>query len=392
MVLSDEPKEYELTDSELSLLVDIVRDINLKQIKEKYALEIGRYIGAARVNIARSKEFEMYLIYLMCKFQLGTKIKIQPERITKLLLNKKNKMEANKFNIIFIGTDDFSIISLKKLLDLKYNIICIITSPGKSKIKQYSKNLNIPILQPNNLEDIDFINHIKEFNPDLQIVVSFKKLPEKLWSIPKYGTINLHPSLLPDYRGAAPINWSIINGETITGVTTFFINNEIDKGQIILQEKTCLPFSSTYNDLLKTLGNLGSSLLIKSLDYIENPPNHKYENSSNKLAPKLTSSNTKINWNNTVTNIYNFIRGLNSYPGAWTILNNKIVKLYDIEMQQSNTNETIGTFISDNKTYLKVACIDGYINIKSIQMEGRKKLSIEKFLIGYKNINKYKFI
>ena len=277
--------------------------------------------------------------------------------------------------IIFMGTAEFAIPCIKNIIN-NYNLLCIVTSVDKpagrglklkeSPVKKYAKENKIPILQPNNLKENDFINKIKSYKPDLIVVVAFRMLPEILWKISKYGTINVHASLLPEYRGAAPINWSIINGEKYTGVSTFFINNKIDTGEIIDQSKITINNDETAGDIHDKLMELGGALLVKSIDKIFSSEKIVTQNQldfkPNNSAPKLNKTNCKINWGDSSEKIYNKIRGLSPYPGARSILDNHTKTVNLIIYKSSYTNEkhsyAIGKVIV-KKDNIKIATSDG---------------------------------
>lgn len=295
--------------------------------------------------------------------------------------------------IIFIGSDDFSLTSLNHLLKYNYNIIAIITHPDKvikkktqiSSLKILAVNKKIKLFQPSNLHDIIFIKEIKQLSPDIQIVVSFKILPKKLWKIPKLGTFNLHPSLLPKYKGPCPINWVIINGEKTTGVTTFFINEKIDSGSIILQNEIIINKHDTYGDLYKRLSMEGAILNIKTINFIllNNNKNLFY-------ASKIIRKTCEINWNNKTLQIYNQIRGLNPTPGAWTVIKDTIsnktyeIKIFDVIYKLSHQNITYGK-INIQKSNMKISCQDGFIYVMTAQILNKKKLTIKDIINGIPN-------
>ncbi len=302
--------------------------------------------------------------------------------------------------IIFMGTAEFAIPSLEKIIENNYDVLAVVTSTDKpagrglklkeSPIKQFARTNGLKILQPNNLKDQTFINLIINFNPDLIVVVAFRMLPEILWKIPKYGAINLHASLLPKYRGAAPINWAIINGENQTGVSTFFINNKIDTGDIIDQSLIEISKNENAGDIHNKLKELGGNVLIKSLEKIFS--NKKVATkkqlvikSLNK-APKLDKSNSKINWDESSENIYNKIRGLSPYPGAKSVLDNynkKInVIIYKSSFSYNKHNHPNGLIIIE-KGMLKIATFDGYICPLLIKFEGKRTLDVKSLINGF---------
>lgn len=310
-----------------------------------------------------------------------------------------------KLRIVFMGNTDFSIFSLKELIKNNYFIVGIITRSDKtyykhgkkilkSPVKQIALNNNLPLFEYNNIEDSNLLEYLIKCNPDIQIVVSFPIIPKKIWSLPKKGTFNLHPSILPDYRGPAPINWAIINGETKTGVTTFMINNKIDAGKIILQKKISINPNETFGNLSEKLSRFGSFLVLetikklissdKSFD-VNNKKN--YFNFSLKNAPKIKHNNCKIDWNLSLIEIYNKIRALNPYPGSWTTLpifkNYSYFKIYSVDIIKTSHAYQIGEIIV-NKSKLIIAVKDGYISILEGQLPGKKKMFITDIINGVK--------
>lgn len=301
--------------------------------------------------------------------------------------------------IVFMGTPDFAVKTLQTLVDYNYNIVGVITAPDKpagrgqklheSAVKTYAKSKNLNILQPTNLKDENFLSSLKKLNANLQIVVAFRMLPDVVWKMAKYGTFNLHASLLPNYRGAAPIHWAIINGETKTGVTTFFIDDKIDTGAIILKEEVSISKNETVGSLHDKLMIIGSDLVIKTIELIKKgsaKPVTQSNNNNLKTAYKLNKENCKIDWNLPVTSIYNKIRGLNPFPGAWCYLfhnnENLAIKIFGVEMILQAHNFNPGSIISDKKE-LKVAVKDGYIKINEIQLPGKRKMDIKSLLNGF---------
>ena len=300
--------------------------------------------------------------------------------------------------IVFMGTPDFAVTILKKLIDTKYNVVGVITAPDKpagrgrklnqSAVKKYASTLNIPILQPTNLKSEDFINDLKALNANLQIVVAFRMLPTIVWKMPEYGTFNLHASLLPEYRGAAPINWAIINGEKKTGVTTFFIDDKIDTGEIILKSEIEIKEDEIVGDLHDRLMYLGADLVTKTVDLIasDEVATSKQPELEEKAAPKLYPHNCKIDWSQSLSDIYNHIRGLNPYPAAWTTIKNGneeiTAKIYGVSKEVINHNLNTGTIVTSKKE-LKVAVKDGYLIINEIKLSGKKLLDIPSLLNGF---------
>ncbi len=312
----------------------------------------------------------------------------------------------NNMRIIFMGTPEFAVASLDILIKNHYNVVAVITVPDKpagrgrqineSDVKKYAKEHQLKILQPEKLKNEDFINELQALQPDLGIVVAFRMLPEIVWNMPRLGTFNLHASLLPQYRGAAPINWAIINGEKETGVSTFFLQHEIDTGNILFQEKTKIGENETAGALHDKLMLIGADLVLKTVQSIE-ANNYSLTNqtalASNlnilKSAPKIFKENCKINWNLPVNKIHDFIRGLSPYPAAWTTFNAAdgkphIAKIFSATVEQKPHNLIVGKVVSDNKTYLKIVAQDGFINIQTLQLAGRNKMSVQELLRGFK--------
>ncbi len=307
-------------------------------------------------------------------------------------------MTKKDIRIVFMGTPDFAVTILKHLVENKYNVVGVITAPDKpsgrgqkineSAVKKYALSQNLPILQPTNLKNEDFLAELKELDANLQIVVAFRMLPKSVWAMPKYGTFNLHASLLPEYRGAAPINWAIINGETKTGVTTFFIDDKIDTGEIILQKETEIKPNEIVGELHDKLMYLGADLVLETVDLIANGDvkTTKQPDLEEKSAPKLYPHNCKIDWNKSLNEIYNHIRGLNPYPCAWTTIlndNEEIqAKIYGVSKEYENHNLEIGKIITTKKE-LKVAVKDGFLIIYEIKLSGKKKLDAKSLLNGF---------
>ncbi len=300
--------------------------------------------------------------------------------------------------IVFMGTPDFAVTILKGLLDSKFNVVGVITAPDKpagrgrkihqSAVKTFATAQNLNVLQPTNLKNESFLSELKELNANLQVVVAFRMLPDAVWKMPEYGTFNLHASLLPDYRGAAPINWAIINGETKTGVTTFFIDNKIDTGEIILQSEIDIKPTETVGALHDSLMLLGSKLVTQTATLIGkgNIETIKQLEREEKSAPKLTSENCKIDWSDTLTNIYNKVRGLNPYPAAWATLFNGeteiLTKIYDVRKENETHQYNAGTIIASKKE-IKIAVTDGYLIIDSIKLAGKRKMDAKSLLNGF---------
>jgi len=310
--------------------------------------------------------------------------------------------------IVFMGTPDFAVATLDTLITNKYNVVGVITAPDKpagrgrklneSAVKVYAKEKGLNILQPKNLKDEHFLKELEALNVNLQIVVAFRMLPKVVWQMPKYGTFNLHASLLPNYRGAAPINWAIMNGETKTGVSTFFIDEKIDTGAMILQEEVSIKNIENAGVLHDKLMVKGSKLVLDTVKLIENNKVNTTPQSENikiKTAYKLNKDNCKIDWNATIDSIYNKVRGLSPYPAAWSSLsnNNEIldVKIYTVEKEIETHNLEIGSILSSKKE-IKVAVKNGFIKIIDIKMPGKRTMDIKSLLNGYEFKNNAKML
>jgi methionyl-tRNA formyltransferase len=319
---------------------------------------------------------------------------------------------VKKLRIVFMGTPDFAVASLHRLIDDGQKVIAVITAPDKpagrgrelhsSPVKDFAVASGIPLLQPANLKDESFIQKLQSLSPDLQVVVAFRMLPESVWKVARIGTINLHASLLPQYRGAAPINWAIINGEIVTGVTTFFINREIDTGEILFREEAGILPDDTAGTLHDRLKNIGAQLLVRTVNAISSDTYTVQSQSSladtepQKPAPKINKEDCRINWTAPVERINNFIRGLSPYPAAWSELTgeNRIipVKIFRAEALKERHSLPCGSLVSDGKTFLKVAAGDGLMGIKEIQQAGKKRLNIAEFLKGFSYPAQYRFL
>lgn len=296
-----------------------------------------------------------------------------------------------------MGTPEFAVASLNALVEAGCNVVGVVTAPDKpagrgmqlqqSAVKQYAVSKNIPVLQPEKLKAPAFLDELAALKADLQVVVAFRMLPEVVWNMPPMGTINVHGSLLPHYRGAAPINWAIINGESATGVTTFQLQHAIDTGNMLMQEVIPITDTMTAGELHDTMKMVGANLLVETIKglvagSIQAKPQH--DAADLKHAPKLFTSNCTIDWHKPVHEVYNLMRGLSPYPGALTQLNGKILKIYRAEKIMKTVAETPGTFVSDNQTHIDVACTDGYLRLTEIQLEGKKKMAVSDFLRGNK--------
>ena len=300
--------------------------------------------------------------------------------------------------IIFMGTPEFAVASLDALVKGNFNIVGVITAPDKqagrglqlqqSAVKKYAEENNLKVLQPEKLKNQAFIEELKVLNADVQCVVAFRMLPEVVWNMPPMGTINVHGSLLPQYRGAAPINWAVINGEKLTGVTTFKLQQEIDTGNILLAQKIQIVENDSAGTVHDKLKDVGATLLVKTIKLLAD--NKLTEIAQQditgeiKHAPKLTSETGNINWTKNVEEIYNLIRGLSPYPAAYTVLNGKTLKIFSTEKILELPNILPGTYKTDEKTFLHFSSSNGYISIKELQLEGKKKMEIKDFLRGYR--------
>lgn len=306
-----------------------------------------------------------------------------------------------------MGTPEFAVASLDALVKAGYNIVGVVTAPDKpagrgmkmneSAVKKYAVEQNLHILQPEKLKNPEFIAELKSLKADLQIVVAFRMLPEVVWNMPPLGTVNVHGSLLPQYRGAAPINWAVINGEKETGVTTFKLKHEIDTGDILLQESFPIGEDDTTGEVHDHMKEVGAKLLVKTVESLMNGTLEEKTQSSVvssesavlKHAPKIFTETCKIDFSKTVDEVHNLIRGLSPFPGAFTAFNGKMMKVYRskkevVTGQAALSGQTAGEFSTDGKTFLKFACSDGYVHLLEIQLEGKKKMLIEDFLRGYR--------
>jgi len=314
--------------------------------------------------------------------------------------------------IVFMGTPGFAVPSLDAIINAGFEVVGVITAPDKpagrgqrlkySAVKEYCLSKGLNTLQPEKLRSPDFLEKLKTLKANLFVVIAFRMLPEVVWSIPEYGTINLHASMLPEYRGATPINHVIINGEEHTGVTTFFINDKIDTGNIIFQEKTTISKSETAGELHDRLMISGANLVIKTIKaiksntYTSREQSYLHPNKNIKQAPKIFKADCKIDWSNDVEQIYNFIRGLSPYPGAYSDLNHKDgnhiqIKVFRARYQRIHHNRQIGTIITDNKSILSVMAKNGKIYIDELQISGKKRLKVEEFLNGFEFKNGSRF-
>ncbi len=308
--------------------------------------------------------------------------------------------DFKELRIIFMGTPEFAVASLDALVNAGCNIVAVITAPDKpggrgmqlqqTAIKKYAVENKLQVLQPEKLKNPEFLDELKELNADLQVVVAFRMLPEVVWNMPPMGSVNLHGSMLPQYRGAAPINWAVINGEKETGVTTFKLKHEIDTGDILLQESFSIAETDTAGDVHDKMKEIGANLLVKTVkglaegnlkERTQDPEIISHD--SLKHAPKIFTETCEINWNKSVDEVYNLIRGLAPYPAAFTFLNSKKLKVYKVDKVSKIPTIAAGAFETDQKTFLHFTCADGNISIIELQLEGKKKMDIASFLRGY---------
>ena len=321
-------------------------------------------------------------------------------------------MEKKELRIVYMGTPDFAVESLKALVEGGYNVVGVITMPDKpvgrhgsvlqaSPVKEYALSQNLPVLQPEKLKDETFLDELRALKADLQIVVAFRMLPEVVWDMPRFGTFNLHASLLPQYRGAAPINWAVINGDTETGVTTFFLTHEIDTGKIIRQKH--LPIADTDNvgTVHDALMAIGAGLVTETVDLllagkVDAIPQEEFIKDVIELrpAPKIFKDTCRIDWNQPSKRIYDFIRGLSPYPAAWTELvasdgSRQALKVYQAENRPAAHNQAIGVILTDAKSYIDIAVEDGYIRLLDLQLAGKKRMGVKDFLNGNRQIGNY---
>lgn len=297
-----------------------------------------------------------------------------------------------------MGTPNFAVASLQKIVESGGNVVAVITAPDKpagrgmklqqSAVKEYALAKNLHILQPEKLRNKQFLQALKALNADIQVVVAFRMLPEVVWKMPSIGTLNVHGSLLPQYRGAAPINRAVMNGETATGVTTFLLKQEIDTGDILLQRKIMIGADENAGSLYDRMKIEGAELLIETLAALAKnnltPQPQNIPESEVKHAPKIFTEDCKIDANAPAKTVNNLIRGLSPYPGAFTFLDGKKLKIFEASVGEEANNAAPGTFQSDNKTFLKMACRDKWLHIANLQLEGKKRMSVADFLRGYK--------
>ncbi|MFZ4455894.1 MAG: methionyl-tRNA formyltransferase [Bacteroidales bacterium] len=322
-------------------------------------------------------------------------------------------MDKKDLRIVFMGTPDFAVASLKALVEGGYNIVGVITMPDKpagrgyeimySPVKNFALENNLRLLQPNKLKNSEFIEELRSLKADLQIVVAFRMLPEIVWNMPHLGTFNLHASLLPQYRGAAPINWAIINGEKETGITTFFLTHEIDTGLVIYQERIAIDDQDNAEIIHDKLMLKGADLVCKTVDLVlsGDPQTISQEEMSanqNELkpAPKIYKETCRIDWSKDVITIYNFVRGLSPYPTSWSELvdldgKRTMVKIYSTSKIEESHSFVFGTIRTDGKHSLDVSVDKGFIRIQSLQLAGKKRMNVDEFLRGFKISEKHRF-
>ncbi len=318
-------------------------------------------------------------------------------------------MTGKDLRIVFMGTPDFAVASLQALVENGYQVVGVITAPDKpagrgrqlqeSAVKKYASGKGLYIMQPEKLKNPEFISELESLKADLQVVVAFRMLPEVVWRMPRLGTFNLHGSLLPQYRGAAPLNWAVINGEKETGVTTFLLSHEIDTGAILFREKIAIGENDTVGDIHDRLMGIGAELVVKTVDALAGGDyspidQNEVESGALKPAPKIFKEDCRIDWSKSGHKVRNLIRGLSPYPTAWTELvdgNGQALalKIYAAQLEQGAAADA-GMIDSDGKTYLKIAVTDGWLNITDLQLAGKKRMTTVEFLRGYHGIEQAK--
>lgn len=319
---------------------------------------------------------------------------------------------ARQLRIVFMGTPEFAVPSLRALVAGGYHVVAVVTTPDKpagrgqklheSDVKVAARELGLPVLQPVKLRDPEFVEALRALRPDLGIVIAFRMLPEIVWAMPRLGTFNLHASLLPQYRGAAPINWAIINGETETGVTTFLLNHEIDKGAILDQVRVPISPEDTVGTMYERLMNIGTSLVTQTVDRIAAGDITPVEQQSVdertlRPAPKIFKEDCRIDWTQPGKRIVDFIRGLSPYPAAWTEMYREddatpsTVKIFSVSFEPAQHGEPCGTIESDGRTLIRVACADGWLTLGELQLAGKKRLTVHDLLLGWRDINLCRF-
>ena len=318
-------------------------------------------------------------------------------------------MKKEDLRIVFMGTPEFAVETLRALVENGYNVVAVVTQPDKpvgrhgsvlqpSVVKQYAVEHGLPVLQPEKMKDPEFVEQLRAFQANLQVVVAFRMLPEVVWAMPEYGTFNVHAALLPQYRGAAPINWAVINGETRTGVTTFFLDHDIDTGRIIMQLPFDIPDTADVEYVYDGLMHLGADICLQTLEKIIAADGHpesvpQDDVHSLKAAPKIFKETCEINWNQPVKRVYDFIRGLSPYPGAWTTLvapdgKETVLKIFRTTKTSNSTTGRVGQIVADRK-HLYISASDGLLQIDELQLAGKKRMDAVAFLNGIKEIEKY---
>lgn len=318
-------------------------------------------------------------------------------------------MDKKDLRIVYMGTPEFAVESLKRLVEGGYNVVGVITMPDKpmgrhgsvlqpSPVKEYAVSQGLKILQPEKLKDEAFLEELRALKADLQIVVAFRMLPEVVWAMPPMGTFNLHAALLPQYRGAAPINWAVINGDKETGITTFFLQHEIDTGDIIQQVRVPIEDTDNVGIVYDKLMMLGGDLVLETVDAIlagtiRPIPQEQLILPETELrpAPKIFKETCRIDWNSSVKKVYDFVRGLSPYPAAWTELvlpdgNRQVIKVYETEKVVKEHPHPVGYIDTDGKNYFRVAVKDGYVNLRTLQLAGKKRMDVGDFLRGYRHV------
>lgn len=322
-------------------------------------------------------------------------------------------MDKKDLRIVFMGTPEFAVGSLKRLVENGYNVVAVVTQPDKpvgrhgsvlraSAVKEYALEHGLPVLQPVKMKDPDFLEELRSYNADLQAVVAFRMLPEVVWAMPRFGTFNVHAALLPQYRGAAPINWAVINGEEKTGVTTFFLDHDIDTGRIIMQREFPIPDEADVEYVYDGLMNLGAGICQDTVDLVlqtdgDVPSQPQSEDVELKPAPKIFKETCEIKWGQSAKKIYDFVRGLSPYPGTWTTLTSKndggiapsVLKVFKTAKTGNACDKTVGTLKAEHG-HLFVATADEWLEIVELQAAGKKRMAARDFLNGFKNADDFK--
>lgn len=326
-------------------------------------------------------------------------------------------MTKKDLRIIFMGTPEFAVGTLSTLVENGYNVVAVVTQPDKpvgrhqdtlqpSAVKQYALSKGLPVLQPEKMKDPEFVDTLKSYNADLQVVVAFRMLPEVVWGMPRFGTFNVHAALLPQYRGAAPINWAIINGEKQTGVTTFFLDHDIDTGRIIMQEPFEIKDEYNVEDVYDGLMKLGADIAVRTIDKIiegdgkvDSLPQDEMIQTGKELhaAPKIFKETCRINWDNTAVNIHNFVRGLSPYPGAWTNMSapdgkNTVLKIFKTTLTTIPCNGKLSGTIMVYDGKMLVATNDCWLNLDCIQLSGKKRMDAKAFINGFRELENHKLV